>query len=167
MANYPQLTFRDCKSGGWQWRKSRVWNPERADILWLAMSVAYARMLSLGAKVCLSPKIHRAAVGGNPDSVNVFMLGLILFQDWLWNRRRIPCALKLPTGLRAAKSVVQQALYGRGLGRADLTLEWTIIEPPFPISQPLCALAPSRLCVKFCPPNYTVASVGARSGADI
>ena len=66
-------------------------------MLWLAMSAAYVWMLSLGAKVCLSPKIHRAAVGGNPDSVNVFMIGLILFQNRLWDRRRIPCALKLQT----------------------------------------------------------------------
>ena len=100
-----ELTFRDCKSGGWQRGKSRAPKPERADILWLAMSAAYARMLSLGAEVCLSPKIHRAVVGGNPDRANVFGLGLILFQNWLWNRRRIPCALKLPTGLRAAKKV--------------------------------------------------------------
>ena len=97
MRVWDELTFRDCKYGGWQWRKSRAPNPERADMLWLAMSAAYARMLSLGAKVCLSPKIHRAAVGGNPDAVNVFSLGLLLFQNRLWNRRRIPCALKLPT----------------------------------------------------------------------
>ena len=80
---WDELTFRDCKSGGWQWRKSRAPNPERADILWLAMSAAYARTLSLGAKVCLSPKIHRAAVGRNMNGVNAFRLGLILFQDWL------------------------------------------------------------------------------------
>ena len=59
------MTFMDCESGGWQRRKSRAWNPERADILWLAMSAAYARTLSIGAKVCLSPKIHWAAVGKN------------------------------------------------------------------------------------------------------
>ena len=86
-------------------------------MLWLAMPAAYARMPSLGAKVCLSPEIHCAVVGGNPDSVNVFSLGLILFQNWLWNRRRIPCALKLPTGLRAAeKCKAVSSLYGRGLG---------------------------------------------------
>ena len=104
---WEELTFRDCKSGGWQWRKSRVWNPEeRADILWLAMSAAYARMLSLGAKVCLSPKIQRAvAVCKNVNGVNAFRLGLPLFQNLLSERRRIPCALKLPTGLRAAKKV--------------------------------------------------------------
>ena len=93
----------DCESGGWQQRKSRAWNPERADILWLAMSAAYVWTLSIGAKVCLSPKIHRAAVGKNVNGVNVFRRGLPPFQNRLWNRRRIPRALKLPTGLRAAK----------------------------------------------------------------
>ena len=58
---YEELTFRDCKSGGWQRRKSRAPNPERADVLWLAMSSAYVWMLSLGAKVGLSPKIQRSA----------------------------------------------------------------------------------------------------------
>ena len=62
--------------------------------------------LSLGAKVCLSPKIHRAvAVGRNVNGANVFRLGLPLFQNRLSERRRIPCALKLPTGLRAAKKL--------------------------------------------------------------
>ena len=103
MRMWEELTFRDCKSGGWQWQKSRVWNPERANMLWLAMSEAYARMLSLGAKVCLSPKIQRAAIGKNVNGVNVFRRRLPPFQNRLWNRQRIPCALKLPTGLRAAK----------------------------------------------------------------
>ena len=105
MLVWEELTFRDCKSGGWQWRKSRAPNPERADILRLAMSATYARMLSLGAKVCLSPKIQRVAVGRNVNGVNVFRLGLPLFQNRLSERRRIPYALKLPTGLRAAKKV--------------------------------------------------------------
>ena len=95
----------DCESVGWQQRKSRAWNPERADILWLAVSAAYVWTLSIGAKVCLSPKIHRAAVCKNVNGVNVFRRGLPPFQNRLWNRRRIPRALKLTTGLRAAKKV--------------------------------------------------------------
>ena len=98
-------------------RKSGAPNPERADILWPAMSAAYVWMLRLEAKVCLSPKNHRAAGGGNPDSVNAFMRGLPPFQSRLWTRRRILCALKLPTGLRAAKKrKAVSPLYGRGLG---------------------------------------------------
>ena len=57
---WDELTFRDCKSGGWQWRKGRALNPARADILRLAMPAAHVWMLSLGAKVCLSPKIRRS-----------------------------------------------------------------------------------------------------------
>ena len=49
-------------------------------------------MLSLGAKVRLSPEIHRAVVGGEPGGVNVFKLGLLLFRNRLYERRRIPCA---------------------------------------------------------------------------
>ena len=97
--------FRDCKSGGWRRRKSEAPNPERANILWLAMSAAYVRMMSLGAKVRRSPKIHRAVVGGKAGDVNVFMLGLLPFQNRLEARRRILCALSLPTGLRPAEKV--------------------------------------------------------------
>ena len=49
---WDELTFRDCKSGGWRWRKSGAPNPARADILWLAMSAVYVWMPSLGARVC-------------------------------------------------------------------------------------------------------------------
>ena len=87
---------------GWRW-KNRALNPERADIRRLAMSSAYVWMLSLGAKVCLSPKIRRAVAGGKPGSVNALRFGPPLFQNRLWARRRIQCALNLPTGLRAAK----------------------------------------------------------------
>ena len=29
MGRWEELTFMDCKSGGWRWRKSRVWNRRR------------------------------------------------------------------------------------------------------------------------------------------
>ena len=74
-----ELTFMDCESGGWQRRKSRAWNPERADILWLAMLAAYVWTLSIGAKVCLSPKIHRAAVGKNVNGVAALIPHFSLF----------------------------------------------------------------------------------------
>ena len=56
-------------------RKKRALNPERADIRQLAMSSAYVWMLSLGAKVCLSPKIRRAVAGGKPGGVNALRFG--------------------------------------------------------------------------------------------
>ena len=117
--------FRDCKSGGWQWRKSGLWNPERANVLWLAMSAAHVWMLSLGANVRLSPEIHRAMVGGEPGDVNVFKLGLLLFQNWLEARRRIQCALNLPTGLRSAEKVQgSKPIKGEGICRSRFILDF-------------------------------------------
>ena len=74
-------------------------------MLWLVMSAAHVWMPSLGAKVRLSPKIHREAVGGKPGDASVFTLGLPLFKNRLGARRRIPCALNSPTGLRLAEKV--------------------------------------------------------------
>ena len=103
MRAWEELTFMDCKSGGWRWRKSRATNPERADIPCLATSAAYARMPSRGANVRRSPKIQRLTVGGKSDGVNVFILGLILFQNRLWKSSANPMRAELPTGLRTAK----------------------------------------------------------------
>jgi hypothetical protein len=37
---WEELAFRDLKSYGWRWEKSRVWNPEHANRLWLVMALA-------------------------------------------------------------------------------------------------------------------------------
>ena len=50
------LMFRDLKSGGREWERSRAWNPERANRLWLATALAYAWMARLGAAAFGSDK---------------------------------------------------------------------------------------------------------------
>ena len=105
MRMWEELMFRDCKTGGWQWQKSRVWDPDRAGVLWLVMSAAYLWMLSLGAAVCGSEELRRRTVGRKWSVVNVFRLGLALFQLRLRTSGPIPCELNLPTNLRAAKKV--------------------------------------------------------------
>ena len=105
MRMWEELMFRDYKTGGWQWRKSRVWDPDRAGVLWLVMSAAYVWMPSLGAMVCGSRKLRRQTVGRKWRVVNVFRLGPALFQRRLRTSGRIPCELSLPTNLRAAKKV--------------------------------------------------------------
>ena len=75
--------------------------------MWLAMSAAHLWMLSLGAAVCRSQKLRRQAVGRKWNVVNVFRLGLALFQLRLQTGGRIPCALCLPTNLKAAKNASQ------------------------------------------------------------
>ena len=117
MRVWEELMFRDCKTGGWQWRKSRVRDPGRAGVLWLAMSAAYLWMLSLGASVCRSEKLRRRAVGRKWRVVSAFRLGLALFQLRLRTSGRIPCALSLPTNPRAAKKR-KQASPSREMGFA-------------------------------------------------
>ena len=100
-----ELMFRDCKTGGWQRRKSRAWGPERAGVLRLAMSAAHLWMLSLGARVCGSEELRRQTVGRKWSVASVFRLGLALFQLRLRTGGQIPRALNLPTNPKAAKKV--------------------------------------------------------------
>ena len=40
MRMWEELAFRDFKSYGWQWQRSRVWRAERATVRWLVMARA-------------------------------------------------------------------------------------------------------------------------------
>ena len=80
-----ELMFRDMKSSGWEWERSRVWIPERADRLWLAMSLAYALALSLGAATVGSKKAMKEVAGGAARAArtSLFRLGLDAFNRCL------------------------------------------------------------------------------------
>lgn len=43
--------YRDFKHDGWHWHASRITDPQRAERLWLAMSVATLWMLTLGTQL--------------------------------------------------------------------------------------------------------------------
>ena len=43
-----ECSYRDIKSDGWQWHKTRLRNPTRAEQHWLAMAVALLWMVTLG-----------------------------------------------------------------------------------------------------------------------
>ena len=43
-----ESSYRDVKSDGWQWQRTRLTNAERAERHWLAMAVATLWMVSLG-----------------------------------------------------------------------------------------------------------------------
>ena len=104
-----ELMFRDLKSGGWEWERSRVWNPDRANRLWLAMALAYAWMVSLGAAAFSSDKAVKEVAGGRSRAARsaLFRLGVDMFHLCLERGRRVVCSLLFPSGLgRAAKSVV-------------------------------------------------------------
>ena len=69
--------FRDLKSGGLHWNRSRIWNPDHANRLMLAIALAYAWLLSLGTTVIRSGRASRSAfTRGSRRRYSVFRLGL-------------------------------------------------------------------------------------------
>lgn len=48
--NWQEQSFRDLKSGGWQWGKSRIRVAEHADRLLLLLSLAYGWTVALGSQ---------------------------------------------------------------------------------------------------------------------
>jgi hypothetical protein len=49
---WQEESFRDLKSGGWQWQTSFIRDPERANRFILILAVAYGWMIALGTQVC-------------------------------------------------------------------------------------------------------------------
>jgi hypothetical protein len=69
--------FRDLKSGGLHWNRSRIWNPDHANRLMLALALAYAWLLSLGTTVIRAGHAARSALTrGSDRRFSVFRLGL-------------------------------------------------------------------------------------------
>lgn len=48
--NWIECSYRDLKSDGWQWHKTRLTDPARAERHWLAMAVATLWMVTIGAQ---------------------------------------------------------------------------------------------------------------------
>lgn len=74
---WQEASFRDLKSDGWQWQRSRVWLPEHAERLVLVMALAYGWSLTHGTLVDkdegeLRPKVTR----GRKRRYSLFRLGL-------------------------------------------------------------------------------------------
>lgn len=107
MRMWEELAFRDFKTSGWQWQRSRVWNAERANILWLVMAVAYVWVISMGTRVVNSKTLKRELMRGKERRLSLFSLGLRDLQRRLSKGRRLKYSLFLianPPG--SSKSVV-------------------------------------------------------------
>lgn len=94
---WQEESFKDLKSGGWQWQRSQLDCPERAARLLLAMAVAYGWMLSLGAVLTDQPEAVQRAVATRDERrcLSLFRLGL------RWFKRLVgqPTSFPLPGGL--------------------------------------------------------------------
>jgi hypothetical protein len=75
---WEELAFRDFKSMGWQWQKSRVWEPEHANRLWLVLALTYAWVLSLGTQGAYLQRVRPELTRGKKLRLSLFRLGLRL-----------------------------------------------------------------------------------------
>ena len=60
--NWQEQSFKDLKSGGFNWQQSHVWQPDHAQVLLLVLALAYAWILSLGTLVAHADKPIRARI---------------------------------------------------------------------------------------------------------
>jgi hypothetical protein len=105
---WEELAFRDFKSYGWNWDRSRVWEPEHANRLWLAMALAYAWTLSLGTQAVQAEIVRKEVARGTTIRRSLFVLGIRVLGRADELRRRIVTVFDLlfiPGDL--AESVVQ------------------------------------------------------------
>lgn len=79
---WQEESFRDLKSGGWQWQGSHITHPERMERLVLVMAIAYGWMLSLGAAVRALPSAACKTVFSLDElrRYSLFRLGLRWFK---------------------------------------------------------------------------------------
>jgi hypothetical protein len=105
---WEELAFKDCKSNGWNWQRSHVWDPGHANRLWLVMALASAWMISLGARVRDNSQLLTELTRGTGIRNSLFNLGLRYFQRWTSLGRRLPFCIKLVPGPQTVpKTVVQ------------------------------------------------------------
>ncbi len=94
---WEEESFRDLKSYGWQWQRSRLRCPERMARLLLALALAYAWMLSLGGQLADQPAPVQAAVATRDEfaGLSLFRLGLRWLKRFIHTHTPPPVAVAL------------------------------------------------------------------------
>lgn len=74
---WQEESFKDLKSGGWQWGSSKIRCPQRMERLIFVMAVAYAWMLSLGTALTQAPPAVKRCIAHADDfqRLGLFRLG--------------------------------------------------------------------------------------------
>lgn len=98
--------FKDCKRGGWQWQRTRMTDPGRAERLWLAIAIGTLWLVQVGgadesADPAELPELAVLGVDEEPRRrrwrlVSVFARGWVVIVVALLNHRRIPLGRLLP-----------------------------------------------------------------------
>lgn len=84
---WQEESFKDLKSGGWQWHTSHVRCPQRMERLLLVMAISYGWMLSFGALLGDAPAAVQRQVATRDalQTTSLFRLGL------RWFKRIVQC----------------------------------------------------------------------------
>ncbi len=75
-------SFRDWKSDGWHWQRSRVWLPAHAERLLLVLALALAWTLTQGAQAAATPATRALLTRGRRQTFSLFRLGLRALARW-------------------------------------------------------------------------------------
>jgi hypothetical protein len=80
---WQEESFRDLKSGGWNWQASFIADPRRAERLLLALAIAYAWMLTLGTFLLHADQdLQRRIFDGTHNKYSLFRSGLRFFKSF-------------------------------------------------------------------------------------
>jgi hypothetical protein len=99
-----ECSYRDVKSDGWQWHKTRLQQPDRAERHWLAMSVALLWMVTLGGEQELArdeklfdQRTHSQS--SSTRSLSCFLNGLLTIVAQLLNGQSLTLGRLFPLPL--------------------------------------------------------------------
>ena len=84
--NWQEQSFRDLKSGGWQWSSSRIRCPQHMSRFFMILVVAYGWVLGVGSYAIhwqQARSLTRRKLGGLRRQWSVFKEGLQLFTDYM------------------------------------------------------------------------------------
>jgi hypothetical protein len=99
--------FKDCKRGGWQWQRTRMTDPARAQRLWLAVAVATLWLVRVGgaddaAEQAALPQLAALVEVPERPRVRRWRLVSVFARGWgeivvaLINHRRLPLGRMVP-----------------------------------------------------------------------
>jgi len=87
--NWQEQSFRDLKSGGWQWSQSRIRLPDHMERLLVLLALAYAWMLALGSQAIargFGQPLQRHPDGQLRRHGSLFKEGLTFFVEFVKRR---------------------------------------------------------------------------------
>ncbi len=103
-----ESSYRDVKSDGWQWQRTRLTNPERAERQWLAMAVALLWTITLGSEQ--EAESEREVIANGSESLSMIPL------------RQISCFLNPTFGSPTDEAPLKSPKNRAGIGQKKVNL---------------------------------------------